>query len=97
MWRLLTSAPGGSEASGGCRLAQDREAISPGVGYLAPLIEQAAERSQLWVVSHSTALTEALGSSNKCTPVVLQKELGETQIAGQSSLIDRPSWAWPPT
>lgn len=64
---------------------------------LAHLIGQAAERSQLWVVSHSPALTEALERSSKCTPVLLQKELGETRVAGQSSLIDRPSWAWPPT
>jgi predicted ATPase len=63
---------------------------------LARLIEQAAERSQLWVVSHSAALTEVLNRSRKCIPIVLHKELGETRIAGQTSLIDQPSWAWPP-
>ena len=63
---------------------------------LARLIEQAAERTQLWVVSHSPALTEALGRSSKCASIVLEKKLGETQIAGQASLLDRPSWAWPP-
>jgi predicted ATPase len=58
---------------------------------LARLIEQAAERTQLWVVSRSPALTEALGRSSRCASIVLQKDLRETQIAGQSSLIDRRS------
>jgi predicted ATPase len=61
---------------------------------LARLIAQAAQRSQLWVISHSAALTEALARSSECTHVRLSKELGETRIQEQG-LLDRPGWEWP--
>ncbi len=62
---------------------------------LARLIEQATTRSQVWVVSHSRALTTALQQLARCSCVTLHKELGETGIVGRT-LLDTPEWAWPP-
>ncbi len=61
---------------------------------LARLIVRAAERTQLWVVSHARALTEALETAPGCASLVLSKDTGETQLAGQS-LLDGPAWSWP--
>lgn len=61
---------------------------------LARLILQATRSSQVWVVSHSGALTAALSGSPKCSSVVLHKELGETRIVGET-LLSRPQWRWP--
>ncbi len=61
---------------------------------LADLIKRAAERAQVWIVSHSTKLIEALDHDPKCQAIVLTKELGETQVLGQS-LLDKPVWHWP--
>jgi predicted ATPase len=60
---------------------------------LARLIGVAATRSQLWVVSHSTHLIDALEQMAGCQSIRLVKELGETHILGQGSL-DRPNWKW---
>ena len=61
---------------------------------LARLIAQASKASQLWVVSHSSSLTQALRAAPDCVPVVLKKELGETTIEGQT-LLERSGWIWP--
>lgn len=58
---------------------------------LARLIAQAAQRSQVIVVSHAAALVDALETGANCTRYELKKELGETIIDG----IDRPRWEWP--
>jgi predicted ATPase len=61
---------------------------------LARLIGVATAQSQLWVVSHSSRLIAALEQMKGSIPIRLVKELGETRIAGQSTL-DRPNWKWP--
>ena len=61
----------------------------------ARLIIHAARNTQVWVISHSSRLVAALAEDPHCQSVVLEKELGETQISGQS-LLDKPSWEWPP-
>lgn len=61
---------------------------------LARLIASAAERTQLWVVSHSTRLIAALEQHEHCRAIRLCKELGETRIEGQG-LLDKPTWKWP--
>jgi predicted ATPase len=61
----------------------------------ARLIIRAARHTQVWVVSHSSRLVAALAEDRDCRTIVLEKELGETRIVGQSAL-DRPSWEWPP-
>ncbi|MCO8168724.1 AAA family ATPase [Pseudomonas sp. 21LCFQ02] len=62
---------------------------------LARLIAQAATRSQVWVVSHSSRLVEALEQSPDCVSLVLEKELGQTRVQGQHGLLDGPAWQWP--
>jgi predicted ATPase len=61
---------------------------------LARLIARAAERSQVIVVSHAPRLIAALEESRGCNSIALEKELGETRIAGAGRL-DRPAWQWP--
>jgi len=61
---------------------------------LARLIARAAERSQVIVVSHAPRLIAALEEQRGCHAIALEKDLGETRIAGTDRL-DRPSWHWP--
>ena len=61
---------------------------------LARLIIQASARTQIWVVSHATRLIAALKESPECRALSLEKELGETTVAGQG-LLDHPAWRWP--
>lgn len=61
---------------------------------LARLIRRAAGRSQVMVVTHSTALARALEEYPDMLHHVLVKDLGETRVADQG-LLDRPSWHWP--
>ncbi len=61
---------------------------------LGRLIRQAAERTQVLVVSHSLPLIEALNRDPRCQHHPLEKNGGETQITGQDPLINRPSWQW---
>ncbi|MBD8495815.1 AAA family ATPase [Pseudomonas syringae] len=62
---------------------------------LARLIGQAAERGQVWVVSHASRLVAALEHLPACVSVVLEKPLGQTQVKGQQGLLDGPAWQWP--
>jgi predicted ATPase len=58
---------------------------------LARLIAQASQRSQIVVVSHASALLSELETAGIPTRIMLDKELGETRIEGDS----RPAWTWP--
>ena len=58
---------------------------------LARLIGAAAARMQVVVVSHAAPLVEALTGRSDCTPILLEKELGETVAAG----LMPPRWIWP--
>jgi len=61
---------------------------------LGRLIGRAAEHSQVLVVSHAARLIAALEELPGCNSVTLEKNLGETGIAGADRL-DRPRWQWP--
>lgn len=58
---------------------------------LAGLIGVAAEHTQVVVVTHSSALREALSAAS--TEIELYKDFGETRITGQS-LLTTPPWDW---
>ncbi len=61
---------------------------------LARLIGRAARHTQVWVVSHASRLIAALEQDPACHPQHLEKELGETRIAGLRDL-EAPAWHWP--
>lgn len=61
---------------------------------LAKLIIHASKHSQMWIVSHSDILVKALGKYKECNLIELEKELGQTQIIGQT-LTNAPPWNWP--
>lgn len=61
---------------------------------LARLIETAASKAQILVVSHAKPLIDALQKHRECKSVVLEKELGETRITGLHDL-EEPPWHWP--
>ena len=60
---------------------------------LARLMITAAERSQLLIITHSSALVNALEENSSVTPIELIKELGETRIVGQGPFAG-PTWSW---
>lgn len=60
---------------------------------LGELIAEAAERTQVIVVTHARPLVIALEKRGART-VELVKDFGETRIAGQDPL-DGPAWVWP--
>lgn len=60
---------------------------------LGRLIAQAARQSQVFVVSHARRLIAALEEDPNCVSLTLEKELGETQVAG-SDAMERPAWHW---
>jgi predicted ATPase len=59
---------------------------------LGRLVAQASTRTQVIVVSHARRLIGALEDAG-CQSVVLEKELGETRVAGEE--FERPAWHWP--
>jgi predicted ATPase len=61
---------------------------------LGRLIGRAAEHSQILVVSHAARLIAALEERRDCNSMMLEKNMGETGIAGADRL-DRPRWQWP--
>jgi predicted ATPase len=61
---------------------------------LARLVGRAAERSQVFVVSHAAPLIRALTQQPECHAITLDKSLGET-TATTSSENPRPPWQWP--
>ncbi|MDH6182530.1 putative ATPase [Microbacteriaceae bacterium SG_E_30_P1] len=58
---------------------------------LAELIADAATRSQVIVVTHSTRLADALPRASR---IHLAKDTGETTVVGQG-MLDEPAWTWP--
>ncbi|WP_420961672.1 AAA family ATPase [Brucella sp. IR073] len=49
---------------------------------LARMIGKAAERAQVWVVTHSTALADAIRAETGARPVTVMREEGETVVKG---------------
>lgn len=60
---------------------------------LSQLIIKAAAQTQVWVVTHSPVLLEALHQEPDTRVIELEKEFGQTQVKGQG-LLDRPPWRW---
>jgi|SRR5262245_5825111 len=60
---------------------------------LGRLIAQAAEGSQVIVVSHASGLIDALQSLPECRSIVLEKTLGQTVLAGAAGF--GAPWTWP--
>lgn len=58
---------------------------------LAKLISNAAQHSQIIVVSHASALVEALQNESNCLRYDLKKELGETIV----DTAEPTDWNWP--
>lgn len=61
---------------------------------LARLILEVSKQTQVWVITHSSALIAALNEHPECHAIELEKVMGQTQIVGQG-LLDEPSWNWP--
>ncbi len=61
---------------------------------LARLIQVAAKKSQVVVVSHSPTLVETLESDESCVPIRLEKNEGET-ILRDGGLLSQLGWSWP--
>ena len=60
---------------------------------LGRLIANAAERSQVFVVTHAAKLIAVLEKQAQCNCVRLEKQFGETRIVGMGAL-DAPPWRW---
>lgn len=60
---------------------------------LGRLITQAAERSQIVVVSHAPALIDTLQALPECRSIMLEKRLGQTMVTGAEA--PEVSWQWP--
>ena len=60
---------------------------------LARLIVNAAERTQVVVVTHASTLIESLNDQGCCS-IVLEKQFGETNVVGADPL-HAPQWRWP--
>lgn len=58
---------------------------------LGRLIAQASQYSQIIVVSHAVPLVSALEKAADARRIVLEKQLGETIVAGD----EKPNWTWP--
>ncbi|HEY6270254.1 MAG TPA: AAA family ATPase [Candidatus Acidoferrum sp.] len=61
---------------------------------LARLIALAAKRSQIIVVTHAVPLIAVLREQEGCNSTTLEKNFGETTIAGVKKM-DLPAWNWP--
>lgn len=64
------------------------------ISALARLIGEAAERSQLIVVTHEASLIAALKEQPGCHSIMLEKTFGETAVAGVNSM-NGVRWQWP--
>ncbi|MFJ2334979.1 AAA family ATPase [Pseudomonas helleri] len=60
---------------------------------LARLIIRTSLHSQVWVVSHARRLIAALQQDPECNCIVLEKNLGQTEVVGQR-MLDQPAWHW---
>ncbi len=61
---------------------------------LGRLIANAAERSQVLVVTHAANLIRTLQKRRDCNAITLEKEFGESKIVGEDEL-NMPVWNWP--
>jgi predicted ATPase len=61
---------------------------------LARLIARASEYSQVIVVTHAAKLIAALSEQPGYHSIVLEKNFGETSIAGMNQM-NKPAWNWP--
>ncbi len=61
---------------------------------LARLIQRAASRGQVWVITHSKILIAALEADGDATILSLEKDFGETHLVGQT-ILSKPTWRWP--
>ena len=61
---------------------------------LARLILQVSQHTQVCVVSHVSRLIAALEEDEHCHTIRLEKNLGQTEIAGVG-MLDQPMWKWP--
>lgn len=61
---------------------------------LGRLIAHAAKNTQVLVVSHAARLIATLEGEQECNSLQLEKELGETRLAGVGQF-DHPVWHWP--
>lgn len=59
---------------------------------LGRLVAQAAQQTQVFVVSHANQLIAALEKED-CMSLALEKDWGETSVLGSDAL-DRPAWHW---
>ena len=64
------------------------------LGPLARLIAAVAERTQVWVVAHADLLITALATTQGCTLLRIERELGATVLPGQT-VLERAAWRWP--
>ena len=62
---------------------------------LARLITRAAERSQVFVVSHAAGLIDVLQSQPECHSIALAKRFGETIPVVGDGTGARSAWQWP--
>ena len=62
---------------------------------LGELVREAAERTQVVVVTHSAPLVAAVGVGDGVARVELVKDFGETGVAGREGPLDQPRWSWP--
>jgi len=60
---------------------------------LSHLIAKAAEKTQVWVITHSPKLIDALQKCPEARVIGLQKEFGQTLVSGQG-ILERPPWKW---
>ncbi|GAA2172666.1 AAA family ATPase [Agrococcus versicolor] len=58
---------------------------------LADRIREAADETQVVVVTHSRSLADALAG----TRIELERSAGETVVAGREGPLDVPAWRWP--
>ncbi|HDR9858198.1 TPA: AAA family ATPase, partial [Burkholderia multivorans] len=61
---------------------------------LGRLIVQAAQRTQVIVVSHAARLIATLERDGQCESLVLDKQLGATTLVDADTR-DLPAWRWP--
>lgn len=61
---------------------------------LGRLIASAADRTQVWVVSHAARLVASLEAHAQTNSITLDKTLGQTEVPGRGAL-EGPPWRWP--
>jgi predicted ATPase len=60
----------------------------------ARLIARAAERTQVWVVTHARQIVSTMEEDTLCNAIQLGRPFGQTEITSRESL-DEPAWHWP--